>query len=73
MRAFVITHGRDGLIFPSRDSRALADAMARLMDHPELRRTLGEQAKDTFQHRFTGQVFARNTEEVYRTILKGAK
>ena len=70
---FVITPGQDGLIFPSRNSAALADAMAQLIDHPQLRSKLGAEAKATFQRRFTGQVFARNTEEVYRTILKGAK
>ena len=70
---FVITQGQDGLIFPSRDSSALADAMAQLIDHPQLCQQLGTHAKETFQHRFTGQVFARNTEQVYRTILKGAK
>lgn len=70
---FVITQDKDGLIFPSRNSGALADAMAQLMDHPEQCQALGRQAKETFQSRFTGEVFARNTESVYRTILKGAK
>ena len=60
-------------IFPSKDSRALADAMGRLMDHPELRAAMGQKARADFESRFTGQVFARETEKVYDGILKGEK
>ena len=70
---WVIAHGDTGLIFPSRNAAALAEAMARLMDSPEERSAMGRRAKEVFQSRFTGPIFARNTEDVYRNILKGAK
>jgi len=66
---YVIKDGDNGILFPSRDARALAEAMARLMDHPELRAALGRQARQDFENRFTGQVFARETEKVYLEVL----
>lgn len=69
---FVITSGQNGLLFPSKDSAAMADAMAELMDHPEEVAIMREKALETYQSRFTGEVFARNTEQIYENVLKGA-
>lgn len=69
---FVITSGQNGLLFPSKDSAALANAMAELMDHPEEVAIMREKALETYQSRFTGEVFARNTEQIYENVLKGA-
>lgn len=69
----LIAQGENGLVFPSGDSGALAAALARLMDSPEERQRMGERAKEIFQSRFTGEIYARNLENVYRDILKGAK
>ena len=69
---FVITSGQNGLLFPSKDSAALADAMAELMDHPEEVAIMREKALETYQSRFTGEGFARNTEQIYENVLKGA-
>lgn len=69
---FVITSGQNGLLFPSKDSAALADAMAELMDHPEEVAIMRKKALETYQSRFTGEVFARNTEQIYENVLKGA-
>lgn len=63
----------NGLVFPTRDSKALADCMERLMENPELTRTLAQRAREVFLTRFTGEVFAENTQQVYRKILKGVK
>ena len=70
---YVIKDGETGVLFPSRDSRALAEAMVRLMDHPEQRAAMGQKARADFENRFTGQVFARETEKVYDSILKGER
>jgi len=70
---FVIQQGENGLVFASRDSRALADAMAQLIDAPEKRAAMGKRARELFENRFTGAVFARNTEQIYSNVLKGAK
>ena len=66
---YVIKNGETGILFPSRDSRALAEAMERLMDHPEERAAMGQKARADFGNRFTGEVFARETEKVYSAVL----
>ena len=68
---WLIDDGEDGLIFPNRDSEGLARCLARLMDEPETLSHMGERAKEIFQSRFTGQIFARNVEQVYFDVLKG--
>ena len=69
---YVVTQGETGLLFPSQDSQALARCMAQLMDHPDDLSAMGRRAKEVFQTRFTGEAFARNTQQVYLNILKGA-
>jgi glycosyltransferase involved in cell wall biosynthesis len=43
----VLTHDRDALIVPKRDAAALAAAMVRMIDEPDTRRRLGDQARLT--------------------------
>ena len=70
---WVVEDSRTGLIFPSRDAAALADAMERLMDRPEERQAMGRRARERYENSFTGEAFAKNTESIYLDILKGAK
>ena len=70
---FVVENGVTGLIFPCEDSQALTSCMEQLMTDKALCKSMGSQAKALFQKRFTGEVFARSIEDVYRSILKGAK
>ena len=65
-----IDDGEDGLIFPSRDSTALARALARLMDEPETLGNMQKRAVEIFHERFTGEIFARNVERVYLNTLE---
>ena len=65
-----IDDGEDGLIFPSRDSGALARALGRLMDEPETLRQMQKRAVEIFRARFTGEIFARNVERVYLNTLE---
>lgn len=68
---YVISHGENGLIFKTRDSAGLADAIRQLMENPALLNTLGQNAKVVFDKCFTGQVFAKNIENIYINTLKG--
>jgi colanic acid/amylovoran biosynthesis glycosyltransferase len=68
----IIQHGTDGLLAPPGDAEALARAIARLMDNPELRRSLGQQARLRILDKFD---LHRNTEylaEIFRRrIISG--
>ena len=68
---FLIEQGVNGLIFPSQNSQALAKCMTRLMDHSNEMRRMSQRAREIFQARFTGQVFAQNIERIYLDVLKG--
>ena len=70
---WVVDSGRTGLLFPSRNAAALAEKMAYMIDCPEERQEMGRRAKERFLQEFTGEVFARSTEQVYLDILKGAR
>ena len=56
---WVIQDGENGLLFPTKDSEALADAMARMIDQPQLREKLSRGAKKIYQSQFTGEIFAK--------------
>ena len=70
---WVVENGATGLVYPCRDVSALAEAMAHLMDNPQERTELGNRARTAYEQRFTGEVFARNIENIYLDILKGAQ
>jgi colanic acid/amylovoran biosynthesis glycosyltransferase len=59
----IITPERDGLLVPPEDDEQLANAVARLMDDPELRRRLGENARRTIVERFDSRIGAASLYE----------
>ncbi len=65
----IVLAGETGLLVPARDHAALAQAVLKLIKHPELRRVMGERARqhvlDNFsQHQIIGQTLA-----LYRECL----
>lgn len=65
----VVVDGADGLLVPVRDAAALADAIARLQDDPDLARRLGEAARIKALDEFDEAVVIRHTLAVYRELL----
>jgi glycosyltransferase involved in cell wall biosynthesis len=62
----VIQHGVNGLLVPSEDPEAVADALAALLDDPDLRESLGTNAAQSVRARFDA---ATNAE--YMAYLLG--
>ena len=56
---------------PTKDSEALADAMARMIDQPQAAGKVEPGAKKIYQSQFTGEIFAKKVEQVYLETLKG--
>jgi glycosyltransferase involved in cell wall biosynthesis len=48
----LVQDGTSGLLVPPRDAAALADALRRLYDDPQLRRRLGAAARERVQQEF---------------------
>ncbi|TAN02818.1 MAG: glycosyltransferase family 1 protein [Rhodanobacteraceae bacterium] len=68
----VVTDGKDGLLIAPRDAGALANAMARLLDSPELATRLGNAARAKALALFDERIVNRRTLEVYRNLLAPA-
>jgi len=69
---WLVDDGENGLMFPTRDAKALYRCIAKVMDEPETLRAMSKRAGEIFEERFTGKIFAQNIENVYRKTLKGA-
>jgi len=63
----ILSDGRDALIVPRRDPAALADAIIRVIDHPDERERLSAAARITGAQYDIG-VFVRKMERLY-TLL----
>ena len=65
----VIEDGRTGLLIPPGDPHALADAITRLADDPELRLQLGRQAAEAVRQRFDRAEMVAAVERLYEGML----
>ncbi len=64
----IVRHDENGIIVPSRDSQALAGAVAELWEAPEKRRRLGKAARETARL-YTWDKVALQTLQFYHEIL----
>lgn len=64
--------GDAGLIVPEGDAAALAAALKRLYDDPQLRAQLGQRGRQRALQYFTHERIARLTYEAYAQVLQGA-
>jgi glycosyltransferase involved in cell wall biosynthesis len=59
----------EGLLVPPGDAPAMASALAIALDHPELRASWVEAARETVAERFNLAQYVRGVEKVYEGIL----
>jgi glycosyltransferase involved in cell wall biosynthesis len=64
----IVRDGETGLLVPPSDQRALAAALRRLADEPELRRRLGEAAARDVRERFSRERMLRELQDLYEGI-----
>ena len=62
-------HEQTGLVVTPGCPRALREAMDRLYYHTQLAETLGAQARQRYEERFTGAIMGQRYAEVYRDVL----
>ncbi len=65
----VVVDGETGFLVPLDDDSALADAIGRLVESPEMRERLGVAGRRRVEERFDAKRMARETLEVYRQVL----
>lgn len=66
----IITHEQDGLLVPPKDGPALAEAMLRLLNDPDLRRRLAAAGLATVRQRFDSAQTAAALDALYAGLLK---
>lgn len=65
----VVADNVDGLLVPAKNPEALAEAIRRLQNDPELRLALGRAARKKSLARFDSRVIIRQTFELYAELL----
>ncbi|HIG48217.1 MAG TPA: glycosyltransferase [candidate division Zixibacteria bacterium] len=68
----IVRHGETGLLVPARDAGALADAIEKLSQDPELRRRLGQAARRLAEEKFGAETIIAQTLEIYGDLLGDA-
>lgn len=69
----LIEHGVHGLLVPAGDPDALAQAVARLLDAPGLRRGLGERARERQAREFTVAAMVGRFEDLYDRLVRARR
>jgi len=68
----IITHGKNGILVPPRDPEALANAILTLLGDRNLRRTIGQNARELMTRRYSWDTITARVEKVYEETLAGA-
>lgn len=66
----IIHHEKTGLAVPPADSQALARAIARLLDEPELARTLAHQGYLHIQQNYSWQAIINRLIQLYQELAQ---
>ena len=64
-----VIDGKNGFIIPIKDSDALANALKKLIDNPELRQTMGKNAREFAANRFNIKDVVQIHLDLYNSIL----
>ncbi len=69
----VVVHEQTGLLVEKEDSKALAEAIAFLLDHPETARRIGEAARCRAREVFSWERCVDAYDDLYRNLIKGMR
>jgi len=65
----IIVEGKTGLLVPPGDSKALADAILKVVENPELARKFGIYGRKRVEELFTVESNVKKTEQVYKSLI----
>jgi glycosyltransferase involved in cell wall biosynthesis len=69
----LVRHGVNGLVAAAGSPDALAEAMLKVVVSPSLRKELGENGRRICEERYSAEVMARRTQEIYEELLGRTK
>jgi glycosyltransferase involved in cell wall biosynthesis len=64
----IVEDGKSGFLVPIKDSQALADKIALLLQDPALCEKMGKRGREIYLERFTLERFWRNIEEAFMSV-----
>jgi len=67
----VVVDGVTGLLVPPRDPDALAQAITRLLQDPDLRRKMGRAGRERVERCFSVERMVQQTEALYEELVRG--
>ncbi len=67
--SYINQHNVTGLVVPPEAPQALASAMERFLNEPELARVMGSAARDRYEQHFTGEKMADSYFSAYQRLL----
>ena len=65
----IVQHEKNGLLVPVKDPKALADAICRLIENPELRRQMGHEGRKLVEKEFAETIVVKQTLGLYQSML----
>ena len=65
----LVENGVNGIVYPTNDIRALAEAMETIRECPQLISDYGMRAKALFREKFAVEIMAKNIEKVYEELI----
>lgn len=65
----IVLHGKNGLLVPSGNTEALADALKKLLDDPAARRRMGAYGRELAVNEFSLEKVVTETMQVYENLL----
>jgi glycosyltransferase involved in cell wall biosynthesis len=69
----IITHGANGLLVPPGDPQALAQAIQKLIEDPQMARRLGDAARQAAFERFSAEAMAERYMQLYERLLRDVR
>ena len=69
----IIQNEIDGLLVPSEDPHALAQAIRSMIGDPDKRRVMGDRAREATISRFSWDIISRKTTEIYERAAEEFK
>lgn len=64
-----VINGETGFLVPARDAAALAEALARLIDSPALRASMGAAGRARVEENFSDAIICEKTLAVYESLV----
>ncbi len=65
----LVADGESGFVVPPMNSRAIADAILKLAQHPEMKKQMGKAAKDRIQNEFNVAATVLRTKEMFEQMM----